>query len=96
MGLGPGLPEDTVTNERCTDDDLRAVVASNPDPRARSAAEELLAIRGERRRDSRRAEQVKRLRWVQENALTKLEALTKRWETEGLMQASEPDDETPR
>ena len=71
--------------ERCTDDDLRAVESSNPDPRARSAAGELLAIRAERRRDSRRAEQVKKLRWAVENAITKIEsapALLQQWEDE--------------
>lgn len=76
--------------ERCTDDDLRAVMSDNPDPRAKLAAEELLAIRSDRRRDSRRGEQVKKLRWTVENFVTKLEAFTalaKQWEAEGMSSA---------
>ncbi len=38
-------------SDRCTDDDLRVLAESNPDPRARSAAAELIAIRQERRID---------------------------------------------
>ncbi len=38
---GGKVPND----DRCTDDDMRAIADSNPDPRARSAAAELLAMR---------------------------------------------------
>ena len=40
-------------------------------------AEELSYRRKTARRDSRRADQVKRMRWVVENLLTKIEALSK-------------------
>lgn len=84
-----------MTGERCTDDDLRAVVASNPDPRARTAAAELLAIRAERRADSRRAQQLKRVRWVAENLLTKVEGLGERWGAEGMATGVEPEPDDP-
>ncbi len=79
-----------MSEERCTDDELRglAVISgcgdTNTDRIAKLAAQELLAIRAERRRDSRRAEQLKRIRWVVENQLTKIEELTKRWGDEQL------------
>ncbi len=70
---------------RCTDDDLRAVAALNDSQTARAAAAELLAIRAERRRDSRRAEQVRKLRWAVENAIAKIEEapeMLRRWQDE--------------
>jgi len=72
-------------NERCTDDELREIASNNLDQRVRSAATELLTIRTARRHDSRRAEQIKKLRWVIENAITKIEAtpeLLRKWETD--------------
>lgn len=82
--IAAGCPVDG-SFERCSDDDLRAVESGNPDPRARSAAAELLVIRSERRRDSRRAEQIKKVRWAVENAITKIEQvpdLLRRWQDE--------------
>jgi len=77
--------EVVVMEARATDDDLRAVIEGNPDPRARLAAEELLELRSARRRDSRRAEQVRRLRWTIENSIMKIEEfmdVAKQWEAE--------------
>lgn len=78
-------------DSRCTDDELRAIVERTHDPLVRSAVAELLAIRSERRRDSRRAEQIRRMRWVTENQLTKLEVLAKNWGEEEMAKSEEPE-----
>lgn len=73
-------------DERCSDSELLAL-ARDPNPRVRSAAAELVALRRMRRLDSRRAEQIKRMRWAVENAIAKIEtffALAKQWESEEM------------
>lgn len=73
-------------DRRCTDDELAWLSQSSSEPTARLAAAEVILIRAERRRDSRRGEQVRKVRWAVENSIEKIEALlelAKKWEAEG-------------
>lgn len=73
----------------CSDEGL-ALIASGADvpsghvSRAaiRLAAQELISRRSRDRSDSRRAQQLRKLRWAAEHILTKLDELGSRWRDE--------------
>lgn len=62
-----------------TDDELREIVGTGRADQATiiDVAHELLRARKRLRGDSRRAEQIRRTRWILENALSKIEDLSK-------------------
>ena len=64
-------------NGPLTDDDVAALskLGTCTGDQLRALADEVIRNRRAMRKDSRRAEQVKKCRWVMENALAKIEAL---------------------
>lgn len=68
-------------NQKATDEDLAAIVRGDAVPApatVKDICEELLRLRRCARGDSRRADQIRRLRWQAETLTVKAEELTRR------------------
>lgn len=70
-------PRPSLANDRIAQIAVNAFTASSPVTQAEISAvcDELLYRRRQSRHDSRRAQQIKRLRWLVETLITKVESL---------------------